>query len=215
MSTLLKDQLGLTRTQFLRQAPPEVQEKIQRSIAELKESGIATGLEVGKKAKDFKLPNPLGKEITLYDELAKGPVILTFYRGTWCPFCNLQLKAYQQVLPEIHALGAQLIAISPQTPDNTLTMQEKHDLTFHVLSDTRGIVAAKYNVLYQVPDYLKEVYQAIGVNLSEYNGDSSWTLPVSATFMIDEFGVVRYAHVDPDFTNRMEPDDIIDALKTI
>jgi peroxiredoxin len=215
LTVKLNDQLASVREEFAKNVPQETRDEIGKSIAELQSSGIASGVPVGKQVRDFKLKDAMGQDVILYEELARGPVILVFYRGAWCPYCNLQLKAYQKVLPQIHELGARLIAVSPQTPDYSLTMKEKHELAFHVLSDTKGIVAAKYNVLYEVPENIKKIYEKLGINLSEYNGSGAWILPVPAVFMIDETGIVRFSRVDPDFTNRMEPDDIIEALKLI
>ncbi|UGB30968.1 MULTISPECIES: peroxiredoxin-like family protein [Bacillales] len=128
---------------------------------------------------------------------------------------NRQLKAYQEILPEVHGLGAQLLAISPQTPDNTLSTQEKNELDFQVLSDPRGIVSAKFNVLFDVPDYLKNAYEKIGLDLESFNGKAKWILPVPATFMIDETGEVRFKHVNPNFMSRLEPNDILRALRKL
>ncbi len=195
--------------------PFEVQAIHQRVIQQLQEEGKATGLPVGAKAKDFELPDSLGNQINLADELAKGPVVLTFYRGGWCPYCNRQLRAYQEILPDIQALGAQLIAVSPQLPDYTLSDQEKAELSFKVLSDPKGIVATKYNLLYEVPDYLKSMYLSHNIDLHEYNGADHWLLPVTGTFMIDEYSVIRSAYVNPDFTKRMEPEDILWELRKL
>ncbi|MDP5275823.1 peroxiredoxin-like family protein [Chengkuizengella axinellae] len=114
------------------------------------------------------LHDAAGKEVNLYMELKKGPVILTFYRGNWSPYCNLELRAYQQALPEIKALGAQLIAVSPQTPDNSLSMKEKHELAYPVLSDLGSKVIEEYNLLFRLPDYLIDVYK-LRVDLEKYN----------------------------------------------
>ncbi|MCC8438539.1 AhpC/TSA family protein [Brevibacillus sp. M2.1A] len=184
-------------------------------IRELQEKGTAKGLKVGSIAKDFVLKDTLGKDISLYEELVRGPVILTFYRGSWCPFCNRQLKAYQEILPKIQSIGAQLIAISPQVPDHSLSMEEKEGLSFKIVSDPKGIVAAKYNVLYEVPEYIKELYLQANIDLKEYNGTDHWILPVPATFMIDESGIVRFAHSDPDYTKRLEPADLIWGLQSL
>ncbi|WP_235551000.1 peroxiredoxin-like family protein, partial [Paenibacillus sp. Soil787] len=128
-------------------------------IEELQKSGIASGKQSGEKAVDFKLTNALGRDVILFEELAKGPVVLVFYRGGWCPFCNMQLKAYQQILPEIQAIGGQLIAISPQKPDHSLSLQEKEGLEFQVLSDPNGLVTAKYNLLFDVPQGVRELME--------------------------------------------------------
>ncbi|WDM22067.1 peroxiredoxin-like family protein [Paenibacillus polymyxa] len=195
--------------------PFEVQAIHQRVIQQLQEEGKATGLPVGAKAKDFELPDSLGNQINLADELAKGPVVLTFYRGGWCPYCNRQLRAYQEILSDIQALGAQLIAVSPQLPDYTLSDQEKAELSFKVLSDPKGIVSTQYNLLYEVPDYLKSMYLSHNIDLHEYNGTDHWLLPVTGTFMIDEYSVIRSAYVNPDFTKRMEPEDILWELRRL
>jgi peroxiredoxin len=163
----LTEQLEVVTQQFKANSPIEAQFKIGQMIEELQKSGTASGKQPGEKAVDFKLTNALGREVTLFEELAKGPVVLVFYRGGWCPFCNMQLKAYQQILPEIQAIGAQLIAISPQKPDHSLSLQEKEGLEFQVLSDPNGLVTAKYNLLFDVPPGVREVMEGIGLDLAE------------------------------------------------
>lgn len=186
---------------------------LQQSIEEHQRMGIASGLEVGDQAPDFTLKGTLDDEIQLSHELAKGPVILSFYRGGWCPFCNRQLQAYQEILPRFTDLGAQLIAVSPQIPDNTLSETEKEQLTFHVASDIEGRVASLYNVLYEVTDSLKSLYQSMGRNIGEYNGMDRWVLPITATFIIDSTGRIRFSHTDPNFMRRLEPELIVQTLR--
>jgi len=204
-----------TKQQFIAHTPMEIQLAMFRQIREQQQSGIVYGKQEGQKAKDFTLKNALGESVNLFDELSKGPIVLTFYRGGWCPFCNSQLKAYQKVLPEIQALGGQLIAVSPQSPDNTLSQIEKEELTFQVLSDPHGLVAAIYNILYDVPDYLQDIMRGIGMDLAEYNSTSQWVLPIPSTFMIDESGIIRSAYVNPDFMQRMNPEDILYELRKL
>jgi peroxiredoxin len=211
----LNTELGVISSEFKQLTPIEAMQAFERSIKETQESGLVTGIAEGEKAKDFTLKNHLGKDINLFEELEKGPIVLTFYRGSWCPFSNRQLKAYQEILPDIQELGAQLLAISPQTPDNTLSMQEKNELEFQVLNDPRGIVSAKYNVLFDVPDYLKDAYEKIGLDLESFNGRTNWILPVSAMFMIDETGEIRFKYVNPNFMSRLEPYDILRALRNL
>ena len=212
----LNQLLEESKNDFIANTPMAIQEKMFRLIQEQQQSGVIFGLQEGSKAKDFTLKNALGENVYLYEELAKGPVVLTFYRGGWCPFCNMQLRAYQNLLPEIQALGGQLIAISPQTPDNTLSQQEKEQLSFHVLSDTNGLVASKYNILYDVPSYIQEVMQNnYDLNLAAYNGTNSAILPIPSTFMIDESGTIRSAYVNPDFMQRMDPQDILNELRKL
>lgn len=211
----LTEQLEVATQQFKANSPIEAQFKIGQMIEELQKSGIASGKQQGEKAVDFKLTNALGRDVILFEELAKGPVVLVFYRGGWCPFCNRQLKAYQQILPEIHAIGAQLIAISPQKPDHSLSLQEKEGLEFQVLSDPNGLVTAKYNLLFDVPPGVREVIEGIGLDLAEYNNTSKWVLPVPATFMIDESAIIRSSYVNPNFMQRQSPEEILQELRRL
>ncbi|MBU5670749.1 peroxiredoxin-like family protein [Paenibacillus brevis] len=211
----LTQTLAKAKQEFIAHTPLEIQAEMFRQIKEQQESGIAYGRQEGQKAKDFTLKNALGETVNLYDELSKGPVVLTFYRGGWCPFCNTQLKSYQKVLPNIEALGARLIAVSPQSPDNTLSQKEKEELTFQVLSDTNGLVAAFYNILYDVPDYMQNMMKQIGMDLTEYNATDRWILPIPSTFMIDESGIIRSAYVNPDFMQRLDPEDILYELRKL
>ncbi|MFD0672669.1 peroxiredoxin-like family protein [Cohnella sp. GCM10027633] len=211
----LEEQLADAKNQFTASTPVEALELLERSLRELQDSGNYPGVSIGEKVKDFTATDALGNKVSLYEELSKGPVVLVFYRGSWCPFCNLQLKAYQRILPQIHAVGAQLIAISPQSPDNSLTIIEKQNLSYKVLSDNNGLAAAKYNILYEVPDYLQHMLESVGLNLAEYNSTNRWILPVPATFMIDESAIVRSAYVNPNFMQRMEPADILYELQKL
>ncbi|WP_433706766.1 peroxiredoxin-like family protein [Paenibacillus illinoisensis] len=211
----LTQDLAKAKQAFIANTPLEIQAEMFRQIQEQQESGIAYGRQEGQKAKDFTLKNALGETVNLFDELSKGPVVLTFYRGGWCPFCNTQLKSYEKILPEIEALGGQLIAVSPQSPDNTLSQQEKEALSFQVLSDTNGLVAAFYNILYDVPDYLQNIMKQVGMDLTEYNAMNSWVLPIPSTFMIDESGIIRSAYVNPDFMQRLDPEDILHELRKL
>lgn len=214
MSTL-NTQLEQIATEFRAQAPVSFLAAVEGSIQQQLAQGSVYGLTVGAKAPDFKLFNAVGATVNLYEQLDQGPVVLTFYRGTWCPYCNRQLRAYQEILPDLQALGAQLIAVSPQLPDSSLSMVEKNELSFQVLSDTRGLVAAKYNLLFDVPQDLREQFVSLGIDLGDYNGPDSWVLPVPATFMIDETAIIRHAYVNPNFLQRMEPDEILSALRAL
>ncbi|OMF30104.1 alkyl hydroperoxide reductase [Paenibacillus sp. FSL H8-0548] len=207
--------LNAALQQIAATTPIEAHNLLQAFIKEQQNLGLANGLPVGGKAKDFELKDTFGRGISLYEELSKGPVVLTFYRGGWCPYCNRQLRAYQEVLPDIQALGSQLIAVSPQLPDSTLSFKEKAELTFQVLSDPKGLVSAGYRLLYDVPESLKQLFMEMNIDLKEYNGTEHWILPVPATFMIDEHAVIRSAFVTPDFMKRMEPDEIIRELRSL
>lgn len=211
----LANALRELQEQSAKRLPAEIREKMQQAIQELEQSGIAHGLSVGDRALDFTLKDTTGKEITLYEELKKGPVVLTFYRGEWCPYCNMELRAYQQVLNQIRAAGAQLIAISPQTPDHSLSMKQKNELEFYVLSDVGNKVAEQYRLVYILPEYLQEIYKNLGLDLTKYNHDHSWTLPISATYVIDQNGIIRAKEADADYKKRMEPSEVVSILKQL
>lgn len=157
------------------------------------------------------MPDAFGKLITLSHLLKDGPTIVVFYRGDWCPYCNLTLRAYQQILPQIVANGGALIAISPQTPDHSLeTSQNKH-LTFPVLSDVGNQVARQYRLAYK----LSEGIRASFAHVPAYNGDDSYELPIPATFLLHKDRVIHYAFLDPDFTHRAEPTEFLNALRQL
>ena len=135
-------------------------------------------------------------------------MVLTFYRGEWCPYCNLQLRAYQAILPQVQELGASLVAVLPQIPDHSLSTAEKKDLRFPVLSDSGNVVARRYGLVFAVSERLRQA----GAHLPTYNGDASWELPMPGTFVIAPDGVVRLAFVDADWTKRLEPMEILETL---
>lgn len=171
-------------------------------------------LKVGDKALNFSLSNAIGETITLNALLEKGKVVLTFYRGSWCPYCNLQLNQYQQVLEDIQSLGANLVAISPQTPDESLNIKEKNDLQFEVLSDNGNIVARQFTTVFKNGETPIETMKALGIDFDSHYADDSQELPVPAVFIINNVGQITFAKaIDGDYRNRVEVSDIINALK--
>ena len=167
---------------------------------------------IGGIAPDFTLPDQLGREVHSVDLRTDGPLVISFYRGNWCPYCNLEMHALQQQLPQINALGAGLVAISPQVPDESLSMAEKHELAFPVLSDVDNRVARQYGLVFTVSAHLRPLYAGFGIDLPKVNGSDSFELPVPGTFVVDRNGIVRDAFVDADYKKRMEPERIIEAL---
>ncbi|WP_404469500.1 peroxiredoxin-like family protein [Sutcliffiella horikoshii] len=214
MSTLLEE-IKAYKEVFKQKAPEEKQRLMAQATKELEESGVAQGLKEGERVPDFTIPDATGKMVSIKDELEKGPVILTFYRGGWCPYCNLELKAYQRELDAIKSAGSTLIAISPQTPDASMSTKEKNELEFLILSDEGNQVAEQFNLLFKMPDYLVEIYKSSGLIVPDHNGNEDWELPKPATFVIDQTGKIVFADVDSDYTKRVEPSKVIDVLKSI
>lgn len=200
-----------------RKDKPEFMQAVDEVIAKAKEfqqGSNAIGLD--HKAPNFVLPNPKSELISLADLLAKGPVVVTFYRGSWCPYCNIQLRALQERIGDIHDLGAQLIAISPQVPDDSLTTDEINNMDFIVLSDQDAKVASEYGVAWEVPEFLIDHMRVDrSLDLEVINNGNSSILPIPATFVIGRDGKVKWRYVDVDYRTRSEPDDIIEALKKL
>jgi len=184
--------------------------------ARLAESDLAAAvLKVGDPAPDFILPDAHGEPVRLRSLLKEGRTVLVFYRGGWCPYCNLHLRGFQRRLADIRALGAQMVAISPQLPDNSLSTQEKNELSFPVLSDVGNKVARQFGIVFELSKELLKLYRHFGHALEDFNGETGKNeLPVPGTFLLDSKGIVRLAHVDVDYTHRLDPDDVIEALKT-
>ena len=212
----LRDELEQQLAKFRQRASGELIKTIQAGVDELIDSGIARrAAGEGDMAPDFALPNALGKRVELSALLAAGPVVLTFYRGGWCPYCNLQLRAYQRVLPELRALGATLVAISPEPSDASLSTREKNALEFEVLSDIEAKAAKAYGVLFDLSDALREAYIGMGKDLSQINADGAWHLPIPATYVIAPNGRIALAYVDPEYRNRLEPADVLAAVRAM
>jgi len=171
-------------------------------------------LNVGEKAPDFALSNATDKTIKLSNLLKNGKVVLTFYRGSWCPYCNLQLTHYQEALNEIHALGAELVAISPQTPDESLSIREKNQLNFEVLSDNGNIVARQYTTVFKNADAPIATMTGLGYDFDAHYSDDSRELPIPAVFIIEKDATISFAKsIGGDYRNRVEVSEIINALK--
>jgi peroxiredoxin len=213
MAIVEAGELGRQLQQINERVPLPVADRVTAAIRELEVSGAAPGLAIGDEAPEFTLPDALGRPVSLGERVASGPVVLVFYRGEWCPYCNTHLRALQAALPDIRALGASLFAVSPQSPDHSLSMTEKAELAFEVLSDADQKVIRAYKVQFTAPTDLQDLHLNIFHNdLRTHAADGSWNLPVPATFVIDRAGIVRAAHVSPDYRTRMEPADIITAL---
>jgi peroxiredoxin len=180
---------------------------------DLKRSGIERrALKTGDTMPDFELPNQHGKRRRLSDYLAKSPVVLNIYRGGWCPYCNLEMKALNDVLPEIQAHGAQLVAIAPETPDKAMLTAERNAINIDILSDAGNRIAEEMGLVFELPQVLRPVYEKFGIDLPAYNGDNSFKLPVPATYIVGQDRSIVYDFVNADYTQRLEPTEIVAKL---
>ncbi|HEY2527524.1 MAG TPA: peroxiredoxin-like family protein [Xanthobacteraceae bacterium] len=209
----LKEQLAEYRAGWFKRVPVERQAIMERHIAQLRNGLAKTTLKVGDRAPAIVLGNAKGETVDVGALLGRGSVIVAFYRGGWCPYCNLELRAFQQVLPEIKAAGASLVAISPEKPDDTLSTAEKNALCFEVLSDVGQKVGRAFGLVYTFSDELKSAYQGFGLDISAKNGVvDEWALPISATYIIDRNGMIIYAYTDADYRDRADPQDVLAVL---
>lgn len=186
---------------------------MRRATEELIASGQAErALKAGDEAPDFTLKDPDGKIVSSRDLLAKGPLVVSFYRGVWCPYCNLELQALEAARPEIEARGANLVAISPQTAPNSRKSQRDNKLSFPILSDAKSEVANAFGIRFALPDYLVEIYQSFKNDLPTINDDPSWVLPMPARYVIGRDGMIVYAEINPDYTQRPDPSVLLPVL---
>lgn len=213
----LQQKLDAFKAEFEgKKAPPEVVAVFHKSTAELIASGqAARALKVGDRAPVFRLPNSEGSTVDSSELLAKGPLVLTFYRGAWCPYCNMDLQAIEAAATQIRSLGASLAAISPQTPANSRKSQHDNSLSFPILSDHGGEIAAAFGLRWRVQDELKAVMRGFKVDLAVFNGEPSWTLPMAARYVIAPDGLIAYAEVNADYTRRPDPSELLPTLQRL
>ncbi|PMB25559.1 peroxiredoxin-like family protein [Fischerella thermalis] len=210
---LTEDLVNLA-VQMESQMPEDVKVLMEQAAIDLLNSGISDNcLKAGDRIPSFILPNAIAQLVDIHELLKSGLVVISFYRGGWCPYCNLELRALQQALPHIKAYGGTLVAISPQTPDNSLSTVEKNELTFAVLSDVGNQVARQFGLVFTIPEALRPIYQGFGINLPASNGDETFELPIPATYVVNTDGVIVHAFVNPDYTQRQNPEEIITILK--
>jgi len=182
----------------------------------LRRSGILGHVaRVGAIAPDFMLTDEAGTGWSLSQLRQSGPVVLSFYRGVWCPYCNADLQALQEVLPEIEAKGAALLTISPQTRPNSRKTKRQNGLTFPILSDPGNEIAAAYGLRFTLDAAVQVLYRGWGLALPDFNGDETWTLPMPARFIVRTDGLIAYAESDPDYTKRPDPSVLLDVLQQL
>lgn len=210
----LQAKLDAFKAEFEAGKPPSILATMRRATAELIESGAARHAKgVGESAPSFSLKDADGNVVSSADVLRQGPLIVSFYRGVWCPYCNMDLQALEAAKPTFEKYGATLVAISPQTAPNSRRSMRQNNLSFPILSDVKGAVAAAFGVRFNLPDYLVELYKQLKNDLAAFNDDSSWTLPMPSRYVIGQDGTILYSEVNPDYTRRPEPDDMIPFLQ--
>jgi peroxiredoxin len=209
----LSEELRALETASRAKRDPAVQDAIERMIADLDAEAVAAeALSVGETAPDFELPDLHGRRVALADLLSTGPAVLVFYRGAWCPYCNLQLRAFQRALPRIRAAGASLVAISPQSLDRMESTAAQEELGFPLLSDLGNRTARLYGLAWRIPDDIVRLYARRGIDFTRLNGTAEAELPLAASYVVGSDGLVRLAQVDVDFRQRADPEDIVAVL---
>lgn len=212
-NTPLQDAMNERQASSASKKPEKAKLTMQQATEELRASGIIEkAINEGGDYIDFELPNIEGKTVKISDKLKDGPVVLTFYRGGWCPYCNMQLKAYQDNLEHFEKAGGQLIAISPESMESANSTVDANDIKFEILTDNMNKIARQYGLVFKLNDDLKDVYLQFGLDLEKNQGNDSWELPIAATYIISPSGKIEYAFLNVDYVQRAEPADIIREL---
>jgi peroxiredoxin len=214
MSVTIHEQSAKMKAAAAERLPADVLEVFDRSIQNLLDEGMPSDVvSVGDELAPFTLNDATGSPVTLDQLLHEGPAVIVFYRGGWCPYCNIALRTYQRdLLPELARFGAHLVAISPQTPDQSLSTVEKAELEFTVLSDPGSRIAKRVGIVFQQADDVLEVQRELGLDLAAVNAEGSTELPRPTVLIVDQDRVVRFVDVQPDYTARTEVAVILTAL---
>jgi peroxiredoxin len=211
----LQQSLDAKKAEFAKMVPEEMITLFEDGIDQITASGVLeTALKEGKTAPDFELPNAFGEMINLSSLLKNGPVVLTWYRGGWCPYCNIQLNAYNEYLDAFKAENGQLVAISPEIPDSSFSTRETHNILFEVLSDANNEVARKYGIVYTLPETIVSAFDGM-VDLTAYNNNNSNELPLAVTYVIGTDQKIHYSFIEADYKKRAEPSEILYVLKNL
>jgi peroxiredoxin len=212
----LQSDLQTFQSSWRERVGDEVANLVGAANDRLATNGLLTRIrKAGDRFPDVVLPDHTGRPVRIADRLAAGPLVISFYRGGWCPYCNLELRAYDGALELLRLAGGDLIAVSPERPDNVSVTIGKNDLRFPVLSDTDGRLADALGIRFDMEDEIVALYRKFGHDLPTHNGDGRWSLPVPATYVVNRDGVIALAHIDPDYRNRLEPQEAIALLRRL
>lgn len=210
---VLTDSLDAYFSKSRAQLPPEVAGAMQEATEQLKASGIeAQAIGQGDLMPDFELPDQHGRVRRLYDYLKDSVLVLNVYRGGWCPYCNLEMKALHDALPQIEAHGARLVGMAPETAEKARTTLDNSGMNIDILGDEGNSISERLGLVFELPEVLRPIYQSFGIDIPGYNGDSSFKLPLPATYIVGRDGRVLHAYINADYTKRMEPEDIVAKL---
>ena len=209
----LATQIQQFNIELAAKVPQEVLEAFRKSIEDLKTKNIEEkSIKIGETIPNFSLKNAKNEVVNSSDILKNGKMIIAFYRGSWCPYCNLELKALQEKISEFKEKNATLVAISPQSPDNSLTVIEKHHLTFEVLTDKDNVFAKQLGIVFELQDFVLPYYHALGIDLSSFNKNADNSLPIPAVFVVNESSKIIYKFADANYMNRIDIDELLKTL---
>ena len=210
---ILKSEIAAYKAAMKDKVPDGIRAIMAQCTTEIKESGVERrALKTGDRMPDFELPNQHNELRRLSDYLAESPVVLNIYRGGWCPYCNMEMKALHDVQNEIESYGAILVGMAPETPDRALSTAERAGIAIDILSDGGNRVAEQMGLVFELPQALRPIYEKFGIDIPGFNGDDSFRLPVPATYIIGQDGVIQYDFVNADYTQRLEPAEIVAML---
>ncbi|CAD0187199.1 hypothetical protein RUESEDTHA_04111 [Ruegeria sp. THAF57] len=212
----LHENIAALKSQFVKQLPQKTLETMARATEELAASGILEKtIKLGDTLPAFTLTNQDGEATSSADLLKDGPLVISVYRGQWCPYCNLELEALERSAAQFRAAGANVVIISPQTTEKSKVTKSERSLSFDVLSDLGNSYSRELGLVFGLSEELQALYKGLGIDLPAFNGDESWELPMPARLVIDGTGKVVYADINPDYTLRPEPEDTLAALKAL
>ncbi|ANW95486.1 alkyl hydroperoxide reductase [Wenyingzhuangia fucanilytica] len=209
----LTEQLLQKKQEGAAKIPKEIYAQMTKATQDLVDNHIsAKAPKKGDTLLNFSLPNSQKETISLSNILSKGKAVISFYRGGWCPYCNLELQALNNILPQLKELNTSLVAITPETPDNSLTTSEKNNIEFDILTDFDNSYAKELNLAFELSDEIKTIYNNFNLNIEKHNGNTDYELPIPATFVVDTNGVILYAYTPEDYTTRLDPEVILEVL---
>lgn len=211
----LNAELKALSDKFAKKAPAEMRAAFAQGIEDVRRTGLVeTAKNVGDMAPAGELTTTTGETVAAQSLWADGPVVVSFYRGGWCPYCNLQLKALQRSLGELEGAGARLVAIAPELSEKAAETTAKNGLEFTVLTDRDNRLAKAFGIVFELPEVIRPIYEQ-RIGLASYNGNDDSELPLAATYVIDSKGVIRWAFLDADYKKRAEPADILAAVRAL